>query len=121
MAGQGARRQGEPLGEAAEVDASAVRRLQALFDRGGNVSKGEKLIAGIEHFAPEFGRHGGLHLPRSCRALQEWRRRCPPRSRRPLAPSIWAATAREMRRDILGYGYVRARHARDLYEAVGTP
>ncbi|CAK0882805.1 unnamed protein product, partial [Prorocentrum cordatum] len=91
-----ARELGEPLGVAAEVDASVVRQLQELFDQGENLSKGEKLVAGLEHFLPEFGRHGGLHLSRCYRALKGWRRRCPPRSRRPLAFSIWAAIIWEL-------------------------
>ncbi|CAK0813206.1 unnamed protein product [Prorocentrum cordatum] len=91
-----ARELGEPLGVAAEVDASVARQLQELFDQGENLSKGEKLVAGLEHFLPEFGRHGGLHLSRCYRALKGWRRRCPPRSRRPLAFSIWAAIIWEL-------------------------
>ncbi|CAK0847447.1 unnamed protein product, partial [Prorocentrum cordatum] len=96
-----ARDLGEPLGEAAGVDASVARQLQDFFDQGENVSKGEKLAAGLEHFLPEFGRHGGLHLSRSYRALRGWRRRCPPRSRRPLAFCIWAAISWEFCRDNL--------------------
>ncbi|CAK0901265.1 unnamed protein product [Prorocentrum cordatum] len=91
-----AREFGEPLGVAAEVDASVARQLQELFDQGENLSKGEKLVAGLGHFLPEFGRHGGLHLSRCHRALKGWRRRCPPRSRRPLAFSIWAAIIWEL-------------------------
>ncbi|CAK0886357.1 unnamed protein product [Prorocentrum cordatum] len=91
-----ARELGEPLGVAAEVGASVVRQLQELFDQGENLSKGEKLVAGLGHFLPEFGRHGGLHLSRCYRALKGWRRRCPPRSRRPLAFSIWAAIVWEL-------------------------
>ncbi|CAK0840736.1 unnamed protein product [Prorocentrum cordatum] len=96
-----ARDLGEPLGEAAEVDASVARQLQDFFDQGENVSKGEKLVAGLEHFLPEFGRHGGLHLSRSYRALRGWRRRRPPRSRRPLAFCIWAAIIWEFCQDNL--------------------
>ncbi|CAK0907840.1 unnamed protein product [Prorocentrum cordatum] len=55
-----ARELGEPLGVAAEVDASVVRQLQELFDQGENISKGEKLVAGLEHFLPDFGMEASL-------------------------------------------------------------
>ena len=70
---------------------TVARRAQ-----GENLSKGEKLVAGLEHFVPEFGRRGNLHLSRCYRALKGWRRRCPPRSRRPLALSIWSAIIWEL-------------------------
>ncbi|CAK0843655.1 unnamed protein product, partial [Prorocentrum cordatum] len=86
-----ARELGEPLGAAAEVGASEARQLQEFFDRGENLSKGEKLAAGLERILPDFGRRGNFYLPRCYRALTGWRRRCPPRSRRPLASSIRSA------------------------------
>ena len=82
-----------PLGSDGEVDGALVEHMNALFASGQQASAGDKLLAGLLHFAPEWGRFGSRTIPRSWRALRGWRRRCPSRSRRPWPLGLWCALA----------------------------
>ena len=75
------------------VDAEVVHRFNSLFAQGHQPNRGEVLLAGLMHFAPEFGRGGYRSLPRSWRALKGWRLRCPARSRRPWPLGVWCSLA----------------------------
>ena len=61
-----------------------------------NPTRGEKLVAGIMFFHPEYGRQGGLYLPRALRCLKGRKKLSPSRSRKPLVFAIWAAMAVEL-------------------------
>ena len=67
--------------------------MTELYLRGLQSSDGDKLLAGLLHFAPEWGKFGSRTIPRAWRALRGWRRRCPSRSRRPWPLEVWAAMA----------------------------
>ena len=66
------------------------------FLKGVKSWRGEKLAAGIMFFHPDYGRQGGLYLPRSLRCLKGWKKLSPSRSRKPLVFAIWAAIAVEL-------------------------
>ena len=82
-----------PLTSDARVDAALTQYMTQLFLEGQQSSEGDKLLAGLLHFAPEWGNFGHRHIPRAWRALRGWRRRCPSRSRRPLQLKVWAMVA----------------------------
>ena len=90
---------GEGLVWDADIDTRLVRRFNVLYRAGHPPSRGEVTLAGLMHYAAEFSRGGHRLLPRAWRALKGWRRRCPPRSRRPHALGVWSALAWEMARD----------------------
>jgi len=81
------------------VDDSVAKCLNTLYNKGLPANRGEQLVAGLEFLAPEFGRHGNRKLPRTRRCLRGWRRKIPPRSRRPLAWPIWCGIIWELIRD----------------------
>ena len=80
------------------VDEELVGRIQHLFEKGHQPSRGEVLLASVLHFWPEFGRLGTRTIPRSWRALRGWRRLCPARSRSPHALAIWSGISVEFLR-----------------------
>ena len=77
----------------ARVDAALTQYMTQRFLEGQQSSEGDKLLAGLLHFAPEWGKMGHRTIPRAWRALRGWRRRCPSRSRRPWPLKVWAAVA----------------------------
>ena len=86
----------ERLVEDGDIDKSLVRWFHDLYRAGHPPSRGEVALAGLMHFAAEFGRDGERKLPRGWRALNGWRRRCPLRSRRPHSLGGWSALPSEM-------------------------
>ena len=65
------------------VDIALTRYMTELYLCGHQSSEGDKLLAALLHFAPEWGKFGHRSIPRAWRSLRGWRRRCPSRSRRP--------------------------------------
>ncbi|CAK0838915.1 unnamed protein product [Prorocentrum cordatum] len=84
------------LPELKELDGQLVEYMNEEFLKGVKALRGEKLLAGLMFFHPDFGRLGGLHLPRSLRCLKGWKKLSPSRSRKPLVFAIWAALAVEL-------------------------
>jgi hypothetical protein len=78
------------------MDELLVRYMNELFETGNKSWKGEKLVAALCFFSPQFGRHGALHIPRAIRCLKGWQKASPSRSRRPLVWPVWAAIAIEL-------------------------
>mgnify|MGYP007045267754 CR=1 FL=1 len=64
MHGHGSRTEGYELVEDEEVDASAVDWCNWMFGLGHGAHMGDKLVAALGHYAPEFGRFGKRKLPR---------------------------------------------------------
>ena len=60
-----------------------MRWMNRLFFDGHHSSRGEKFAAAFLHFHPNFGRKGSRSIARMWRAIKGWRRRAPPRSRKP--------------------------------------
>ena len=80
--------------EAAEdIDRSLCEYMTLLWLEGSECYRGDYLFAALLCLRPEFNKVGAKNIPRSWRALQGWRRACPPRSRRPLAHPLCAASA----------------------------
>ena len=77
----------------AQVDQALTQYMTDMFLEGLQSSEGDKLLAGLLHFAPEWGKNGHRTIPRAWRSLRGWRRRCPSRSRRPWPLEVWAALA----------------------------
>ena len=77
----------------AKVDQALTQYMTDMFLRGLQSSEGDKLLAGLLHYAPEWGKNGHRTIPRAWRSLRGWRRRCPSRSRRPWPLEVWAAIA----------------------------
>ncbi|CAK0800111.1 unnamed protein product, partial [Prorocentrum cordatum] len=84
------------LPELKELDGQLVEYMNEEFLKGVKAWRGEKLLAGLMFFHPDFGRLGGLHLPKSLRCLKGWKKLSPSRSRKPLVFAIWAALAVEL-------------------------
>ncbi|CAK0796952.1 unnamed protein product, partial [Prorocentrum cordatum] len=84
--------------EPAELGAHLEDYMNAEVLQGVKSWRGEKLMAGLMFFHPDYGRLGGLHLPRAMRCLEGWEMLSPSRSRKPLVSAIWAAMAVELRR-----------------------
>ncbi|CAK0812006.1 unnamed protein product [Prorocentrum cordatum] len=84
------------LPELKELGGQLVEYMNEEFLKGVKAWRGEKLLAGLMFFHPDFGRLGGLHLPRSLRCLKGWKKLSPSRSRKPLVFAIWAALAVEL-------------------------
>ena len=82
----------------AEVDGALVRHLHGLFLAGYGRDKPERLMAGLLHFAPEWGRFGYRHTPRAWRALKGYRLKAPGRSRKAYSLGLWAALAWDLAR-----------------------
>ena len=74
-----------------QLDGTLCIHMTELFLSGRQANVGEKLLAGVLHVLPEFGKVGQLSLPRSWRAVKGWRRLCPGRSRHPMPFCVWAA------------------------------
>ena len=81
------------LSSDAKIDEALTKYMTEMFLTGLQSSEGDKLLAGLLHFAPEWGKFGHRTIPRAWRALRGWRRRCPSRSRRPWPLEVWAALA----------------------------
>eukprot|EP00973_Karenia_brevis_P081849 11347974-Karenia_brevis.AAC.1 len=64
-----------------------------MFFAGFQSEWGEKLLAAIVWTYPQFGKYGSHKLPRTSVSLKGWRRRCPPRSRKPVSWMTVAAIA----------------------------
>ena len=79
-----------------KIDEALTQYMTEMFLTGLQSSEGDKLLAGLLHFAPEWGKFGHRTIPRAWRALRGWRRRCPSRSRRPWPLEVWAAMAWKM-------------------------
>ena len=92
------RLRGEELKEDAKVDGEMVKFMNAMYQEGHRSWKGERVFAGLLCLAPQFGRFGEAHLPRTMRALKGWRRLTPSFSRKPLVWACWAALATELYR-----------------------
>ena len=90
-------RVGLPTGDDEEIDAAVSDYFDHCFFLGLQPSAGERLLAGLMHYEPRFGRLGSSRLPRSWRSLKGWRRMVPPRSRKPLPWPVWAAIAWQLR------------------------
>ncbi|CAK0900961.1 unnamed protein product [Prorocentrum cordatum] len=84
------------LPELKELDGQLVACMSEELLKGVKAWRGETLLAGLMLFHPDFGRLGGLHLPRSLRCLKGWKKLSPSRSRKPLVFAIWAALAVEL-------------------------
>ena len=80
----------------AEVDGALVAYFNRCYFAGEQSDKGEKVLAALLHYAPEFGRNGGRFVPRAWRAVKGWRKLTPPRSRLGLPLGVWAAIAWRM-------------------------
>ena len=74
-----------------ELDGRLTDYMEHLFFRGEDPSRGMKLLAGVQHVVPKFGRTGTSSLHRSWRALRGWRKTCPARTRSPECLELWAA------------------------------
>ena len=59
------------------MDSALVEFLNHLFLLGLQAWEGERLIAALLFFWPEFGRYGGSKIPRSWRCVKGWRRVTP--------------------------------------------
>ena len=68
-------------------DGQTFRKIFRLL--GSSRSEKLRLLPAVCHYFPELGKHGGHFLPRSHRALQEWKRRTQPRSRNPGVWCMW--------------------------------
>ena len=75
------------------VDDALVRFFEQEFFRGEQASRGLKLLAGVMHAYPEFGRTGHRRMPKAWRALRGWQRLTPGHSRRPETLGLWAGVA----------------------------
>ena len=93
-----ARRRSLPIKRSEQIDEALVVYLNHLFWLGNQPHRGDKLLAGLLHAYPEFGKYGSRKVPRTWRALRGWRRLCPGRSRKPFPLAVWAAVASELRR-----------------------
>ena len=76
-----------------DVDHGLVRYFEHLFFRGEQATVGLKILAGLMHLFPAFGRMGGRHIPLAWRGLKGWRIMTPGRSRRPETLGLWAGVA----------------------------
>jgi hypothetical protein len=85
-----------PLTSDHQIDRALVVYFNHLFFRGEQPDKGEKMLAGLLHRLPEFGKCGSHRIPRSWRALKGWRKICPSRSRRPWPLGVWCLLAHQM-------------------------
>ena len=74
-----------------EIDTALVGLSNLSYLRGGAAHIGEKTLAAVLHFFPEYGRRGEHMLPRTIRALTGWRKAVPPRSQRPFPFGFWSA------------------------------
>jgi integrase len=79
-----------------DVDSALAKCMTEMYLLGQQSSEGDKLLAGLLHFAPEWGKYGDRSIPRAWRCLKGWRRRCPSRSRRPWPLMVWAMLAWRM-------------------------
>ena len=82
-----------PLRAPTQVDAALSAYCNQCFFRGEESSRGEKLLAAVMHFFPEYGRLGGAKIPRAWRCVKGWRRLSPARSRQALPLAVWCAFA----------------------------
>ena len=57
---------------------------------------GERLMAAMLHFLPDFGKGTNRSLARAWRCVNTWRRLCPSRSRRPHPKQTWFALATDL-------------------------
>ncbi|CAK0824653.1 unnamed protein product, partial [Prorocentrum cordatum] len=81
------------LPELMGLDGQLVECMSEKSLTGVEGWRGGKLLGGLMFFHPDFGRLGGLHLPRSLRCLGRWEELSPSRSRKPLVSAIWSALA----------------------------
>ncbi|CAK0906248.1 unnamed protein product, partial [Prorocentrum cordatum] len=82
----------------AVLDVKLVEYMNKLFLEGVKSWRGEKRIAAMMFFHPDYGKSGGLYMPRALRTLKGWKRLSPSRSRKPLVFAIWAGIAVELAR-----------------------
>ena len=71
-----------------ELDRVLVEMFTELYYDGADSNEGEKMIATVGYFFPQFSKGGAGGLPRTLRALKGWRKLCPPQQRLPLPRSI---------------------------------
>ena len=72
-----------------------MKWLNRLYMGGHHLSKGEKFCAAFLFFHPNFGKKGRRNTARVWRALKGWKRKSPPRSRKPRTwPEIAAIANR---------------------------
>ena len=76
-----------------EVDMGLVRFFEHLFFKGEQATVGLRILAGLMHVYPAFGRMGGRRIPLAWRGLKGWRSMTPGRSRRPETLGLWAGVA----------------------------
>jgi len=85
----------EDIGALTETELD--EKLSAYFERsffgGVQATWGAKLLAGLMHRHPQYGRYGRSQIPRAWRSLRGWRRLTPGRSRRPEPLMVWAGIA----------------------------
>ena len=78
------------------LDARIVQFFDYLYLEGRAASSGEKLIAAVMMFLPDYHARGRLPLPRAGRALRGWRRLAPTKTRRPLPWAVCCAVAMQI-------------------------
>ena len=85
--------------EPTKLDSLLSNHFEKMFFNGIQSTHGAKLLAGIVHHVPRYGKQGDRHLPNAWRCLKGWRRLTPGRSRRPEPLKLWAGIANVMIRD----------------------
>jgi hypothetical protein len=95
-----------PLTSDHEIDHALVVYFNHLLFREEQADKGEKMLAGLLHRLPKFGKCGSHRISRSWRAVKGWRKICPSRSR-PWPLGVWCLLAHQMvqkgRLDVASY------------------
>ena len=87
-----------PLATESELDAGLAQWMNMMYDEGHRAWQGERVVAGLLFFLPEYGKAGNKSIPRSLRCLKGWRKLTPSFSRKPLTWPVWCAMAVEMTR-----------------------
>ena len=82
----------------AELDAWLAQWMNMMYAEGHRAWQGERVLAGLLFFLPEYGKAGNKSIPRSLRCLKSWRTLSPSFSRKPLTWPVWCAMAVEMTR-----------------------
>lgn len=83
--------------DATLLDKLLVEYLNRLYLKGFQSYKGDRLVAAILHFFPEYGRQGDHKLPRVWRAVKGFRKLCPGKSRLAYPLAVWAAISVRLR------------------------
>ena len=78
---------------ATTLDNALATYFEGCFFRGIQSSTGAKILGGIMHRYPRYGKLGDARLPKAWRALRGWRKLTPGRSRRPEPLMLWCGLA----------------------------